>query len=311
MVSSLDLQEVQVLEEELSPIAGSEGGSHSTKSEYLSLVRKHKLRRPELVTRHGADLLNSAASRVRLGNDLWTVYEQVAIAAMDCHNLDLAKECVGALMKRFPRSLHVGRLEGMWLEARGWWEQADRVYSNLLEEHPAEVPIHKRKIAMLVGKGELPAAVEALNSYLEKFMVDYDAWRQLAEIYMKLQMYKQAAFCYEELLLSSPVNPIYNLTYAELLYTMGGLENLKIARKYFASAVEYSGGKNIRALFGVCMCSSALSLSTKSGRNKEDKESTELPQLALKTIEKEYKNHNPEKLKIAMSALEQLGVSSR
>ena len=31
--------------------------------------------------------------------------------------------------------------------------------------------------------------------------------------------YKQAAFCYEELLLSSPHNALYNLTYAEVRWS--------------------------------------------------------------------------------------------
>lgn len=106
--------------------------------------------------------------------------------------------------------------------------------------------------------------------------------------------YKQAAFCFEELILSQPTNALYHLGYAEvsalmflfcsngfeeatifcsnhwlqvpqflfyesflvwlqLLYTMGGLDNLRAARKYYAAAIEMSGGQNMRALFGICM----------------------------------------------------------
>ncbi len=39
----------------------------------------------------------------------------------------------------------------------------------------------------------------------------------------------------------------------QLLYTMGGLDNLRAARKYYAAAIEMSGGQNMRALFGICM----------------------------------------------------------
>lgn len=31
-----------------------------------------------------------------------------------------------------------GRLEGMWLEAKGAWQQAEKVYSNLLAENPSD-----------------------------------------------------------------------------------------------------------------------------------------------------------------------------
>jgi len=82
-------------------------------------------------------------------------------------------------------------------------------------------------------------------------MADHDAWRELAEIYVSLQMldfilpfifpavgltfilliiylplfplafclpirYKQAAFCYEELILSQPTVPLYHLAYADV-----------------------------------------------------------------------------------------------
>ncbi len=42
--------------------------------------------------------------------------------------------------------------------------------------------------------------------------------------------------------------------YADILYTLGGNNNLKIARAYFAKAVELSGGTSARALWGVMLC---------------------------------------------------------
>ncbi|KAG6390977.1 hypothetical protein SASPL_148723 [Salvia splendens] len=97
----------------------------------------------------------------------WTLYEQVAIAAMDYQRLDVAKEYIKVLQGQFHESKGVG-------------------------------------------------AIEWLNKYLEIFMADHDAWRELAEVYVSLQMYKQAAFCYEELLLSHPTIPLYHLSYADV-----------------------------------------------------------------------------------------------
>ncbi|KAK1366010.1 hypothetical protein POM88_041571 [Heracleum sosnowskyi] len=69
---------------------------------------------------------------------------------------------------------------------------------------------------MTRAQGNISRAIEKLNQYLEIFLVDHDAWRELAEIYVSLQMYKHAAFCYEELLLSQPMIPIHHLAYADL-----------------------------------------------------------------------------------------------
>lgn len=42
----------------------------------------------------------------------------------------------------------------------------------------------------------------------------------------------------------------------QVLYTLGGLENLQNAKKYYASTIDLTGGKNTRALFGICLVSS-------------------------------------------------------
>ncbi|GFY92031.1 protein prenylyltransferase superfamily protein [Actinidia rufa] len=104
----------------------------------------------------------------------------------------------------------------MLLEAKGSWAEAGKAYSSLLEDNALDQVIHKRRAAMEKAQGNLSGAIECLNKYLEIFMADHDAWRELAEIYVSLQMYKQAAFCYEELILSQPTNPLCHLAYADL-----------------------------------------------------------------------------------------------
>ncbi|KAG8487071.1 hypothetical protein CXB51_020755 [Gossypium anomalum] len=275
--------------------------------EYLCLVRKLKVRRSEKVLKYGLSILNDPKQRSALGPEEWTLYEQVAIAAMDCQCLNVAKDCIKALLKKFPESKRVGRLEGMLLEAKGSWAEAEKAYSSLLEDNPLDQVIHKRKVAMAKAQGNISGAIESLNKYLEIFMADHDAWRELAEIYVSLQMYKQAAFCYEELILSQPTVPLYHLAYADVLYTLGGLENLQTSKKYYASTIDLTGGKNTRALLGVCLCTSAIGQVSK-GRNKEDKESPELQSLAAKALEKEYRQKADDKLGLLTSALRSLKI---
>ncbi|XP_034707432.1 ER membrane protein complex subunit 2 [Vitis riparia] len=275
--------------------------------EYLCLVRKLKVRRSDKVLKHGLSILNDPKKRSNLGPEEWTLYEQVAVAAMDCQCLDVAKDYIKVLQKRFPESKRVGRLEGMLLESKGSWAEAEKAYSSLLEENPFDQVVLKRRVAMAKAQGNMSGAIEWLNKYLETFMADHDAWRELAEIYVSLQMYKQAAYCYEELILSQPTLPLYHLAYAEVLYTLGGLENLQTAKKYYASTIDLTGGKNTRALFGICLCTSAIGQLTK-GRNKEEKESPELHSLAATALEKIYKQRAPTKLPLLNSALKGLKI---
>ncbi|XVF06285.1 hypothetical protein REPUB_Repub06bG0034300 [Reevesia pubescens] len=275
--------------------------------EYLCLVRKLKVRRSEKVLKYGLSILNHPKKRSALGPEEWTLYEQVAIAAMDCQCLDVAKDCIKVLQKKFPESKRVGRLEGMLLEAKGSWAEAEKAYSSLLEDNPLDQVIHKRRVAMAKAQGNISGAIEWLNKYLEIFMADHDAWRELAEIYVSLQMYKQAAFCYEELILSQPTVPLYHLAYADVLYTLGGLENIQTAKKYYASTIDLTGGKNTRALLGICLCTSAIAQLSK-GRNKEDKESPELQSLAAAALEKDYKQRAADKLGLLTSALRSLKI---
>ncbi|GLC49266.1 hypothetical protein PLESTB_000200500 [Pleodorina starrii] len=74
----------------------------------------------------------------------------------------------------------------------------------------------------------------------------------------KVQNYRQAAFCYEELLMHVPGNSSFYVRYADILYTIGGPTNYKTARSYYAKAIELTAGGSLRALFGVLACSAHI-----------------------------------------------------
>ncbi|XP_055814373.1 uncharacterized protein LOC129884016 [Solanum dulcamara] len=93
----------------------------------------------------------------------------------------------------------------------------------------------------------------------------------------------------------------------QVLYTLGGLENLQTAKKYFASTIDLTGGKSTRALFGICLCTSAIGQLTK-GRSKEDKESPELQSLSAMALEKDYKQRAPSRLSVLSSTLRSLKI---
>ncbi|KAL6012643.1 hypothetical protein ACLOJK_003132 [Asimina triloba] len=256
MVGALEEKQLQRLE---SQVENGGGGAW----EYLCLVRKTKARRPDKVLKFGFPILQDPTARSKLGSEGWTLYEQVAVAAMDCHQFDVARvlifhtnitaaygsddlkiwehmDCINTLQKKFPDSMRVGRLEAMLLEAKGLWADAEAAYIRLLEDNPLD----------------------------------------------------------------------------QVLYTLGGLENLQTAKKYYASTIDLSGGKNTRALFGVCLstdtseslqCSNAISQLTR-GRNKEE-ESSELQSLAATLLEKGYKQRAPSKLPLITATLNNMKLS--
>ncbi|CAA0838865.1 ABC transporter F family member 4 [Striga hermonthica] len=124
MVSKTEEEQVNRLETQ---VENGGGGAW----DYLCLVRKLKLRRSDKVLKYGCSILNDPKKRSALGPEEWTLYEQVAVAAMDCQRLDLAKEYVRVLQKKFPESKRVGRLEAMLLEAQGKLAEAEKAYSSL------------------------------------------------------------------------------------------------------------------------------------------------------------------------------------
>ena len=151
-----------------------------------------------------------------------------------------------------------------------------------------------------------------------------------------------ALHLYVVMLIFLQCNPTdYIVTFVlKVLYTMGGLENLQTAKKYYASTIQLTGGKNTRALFGVCLvrpyrflenmknlscffllsksnihlihilntqCTSAINQLTK-GRNKEE-EGSELQSLAAEALLKHYKQKALSKVPLISSMLKNMKLS--
>lgn len=57
-----------------------------------------------------------------------------------------------------------------------------------------------------------------LVSYLETFKNDVEAWCELSDLYLKLNMVEQALFCVEEAVFLYPLNAVYLYRYAQVNY---------------------------------------------------------------------------------------------
>ncbi|KAJ2831511.1 tetratricopeptide repeat domain-containing protein [Coemansia furcata] len=184
---------------------------------------------------------------------------------------------------RFKDSQRVKRLSGLVKEALGQSEEAQTLYSEMLEKDATNVLASKRLIALLKTQGQTALAIRELVTYLDTHGNDFEAWLELSHLYLAQHLYPQAAFCLEEVILQQPANHYFHLHYAELQYTMG---NLDIALKEYLRVVELSTD-NVRGFYGVKLTADRLMTEVKKGKssgNKKDQSSStrmdNVPQLA-------------------------------
>eukprot|EP00026_Physarum_polycephalum_P014398 Phypoly_transcript_14907.p1 GENE.Phypoly_transcript_14907~~Phypoly_transcript_14907.p1 ORF type:complete len:310 (+),score=51.07 Phypoly_transcript_14907:39-932(+) len=270
----------------------------------LKNLRQSKARRSDVVVKFGEKLIASHVGL--LGNDVWDVYEQVLIAALDCGRVELAQQYLTKLNSQFPTSTRVKRLRGMILEAQGKLKEADQLYRQIIETEPTDSLVMKRQIAVQKEMGNVEMACTMLDTYLTIWMADAEAWLELAHLRTTLGQYSQAAFCYEELILAYPASHAHFTKYAELLYTMGGIENFRLARKYFAHSLELNdGATNTRALWG--LCATALAIASAKGGKGAKEEGYEVNEWVEKQILEVYKNSD--KLPLVKATLKKMIVT--
>ncbi|CAB3988437.1 ER membrane complex subunit 2 isoform X1 [Paramuricea clavata] len=224
-------------------------------------------RNSEEVIELGESLIVEHGSK--LGDELWSVYEQVLIAALDFGKTDLASMCLKALSSQFPGSLRVKRLIAMKHEALNQFDKATEIYDDMIAKEPSNSTPYKRKISILIGQNKISEAVKSLTDYLKRFMSDHEAWSELTDLYISQQEFTKAAFCMEELIISNPHNHLYYQKYAEILYTMGTVDNLEKSRSNFAQALRLDNN-NMRALYGFFMAASNLANMPKTKNKKEN-----------------------------------------
>ena len=228
----------------------------STRRAVLKYIREKRIRRSDLVAEFGSALLQSGA---RLGNEVWDVREQLFLAYLDTHSLDEAAAELAVLEKQFTRkSTRVVRMQAQLYEAKGSYDGAAREYAAVRALRPNDMLTAKREVAMLRAQGKLKEALLRLNAFVDTFQIDNNAWHELAELNILMGRHREASFCYEELITSAPATPVFHTKYAELLYTMGGSENIELARHHFAQSLTLQKGGNHRALLGLLLCAAAI-----------------------------------------------------
>jgi len=248
-------------------------------------------------------------------DDKYPILEQVIMAALDLHDHELLKECLSQLETKFPGSTRVKRLKTMArLEMRERFDEAIKVYDDMIRADESNAILYKRKIAILIAQRKSFEAVKELTDYLKKFMNDHEAWMELADLYIQEQEYSKAAFCVEELVLLNPHNTLYHTRLGEIYYTMNSSESLESARSYFAQAIKLNPS-NLRALYGLFL-STTNPLSTSKATAQKKKDNSKLCSWCLSKISSLYEDAGVQDLlddgisnKEVMDSLESLASS--
>lgn len=251
-------------------------------------------------------LLGSNAGK--LGDEVYQVYEQACVAAMDCGMVDLQKQYLKVLQDKFGAdSVRVGILQGMELESRGEWDKATTLYEKLSKmEEGNKKAVLQRQVAVLIGQGQDVAAIEKLTaatdmdlakalrekekpvdgkSVIEQYQTDPESWQMLGNLYLKVNDLASAQFCFEELILSNPFNYMFHQRNAEVLYSMGDNASMELAFKYYAKAAQLNP-ESTRAAYGLLL--SAEKLNTKRAGGGSGGYATELAERAQELLQHQY-----------------------
>lgn len=260
-------------------VARANQGGFAPALELLQFMRSHKIHQPELVVLHGGTLLSSFARK--LGSELWVVHEQVFLAACSAGHEEWRDYCLKQLTRKWPNSVRVERLKGVYQESVEDYSEAKKIYQKILNDKPEDTVTRKRLIAMCKQRGKITEAIEAINSYLETFSTDAEVWHELSELYIEAGSLSRAVYCFEELVLSNPRSMYHILTYAELLYSTGDYES---SRKYFCLAAYLDGGC-LRALWGLVAVGLAL-----AEKDKSNEKLVQMHTFAIERLRGQYKD---------------------
>lgn len=124
---------------------------------------------------------------------------------------------------------------------------------------------------------------ESLCEYIKDNGDDKEAWLELAILYERALNFDRAVYCYEELLLLDPENFALYLKLAEVNYTIGKVENLKVARQLFCFLLNINRS-GVRCLWGLYNTCQAL-IKWEKG-NEDNKKILEIVEKRLEEIYK-------------------------
>ncbi|KAK3299184.1 uncharacterized protein B0H64DRAFT_317765 [Chaetomium fimeti] len=178
-------------------------------------------------------------------SEQWLQYENLIVSCLRTGDDQAAHQCLRRLVARFgDDNERVQALRGLVKEAEaqgnGALEEVLKEYNQILDENDTNIPIAKRRIALLRSMGRLSDAASALVQLLDFSPTDAEAWSELSDIYLSQGLYPQAIYAIEEVLVLAPNAWNIHARLGELQYmaaTAPGVAN-GLYQKYMAEAVK-------------------------------------------------------------------------
>ncbi|KAI0810708.1 tetratricopeptide [Xylaria sp. FL0064] len=225
--------------------------------------------------------------------ELWTVYENLMLSCLRTGDDESAHQCLGRLVNRFGNNNErVMALKGLLKEAtasdNAALESVLQEYDQILQENPPNLPVAKRRAALLRSMGRTSSAVNALNSLLDMSPTDAEAWAELADLYLSQGLYSQAIFAQEEVLVLQPNAWNIHARLGEMLLmaakTSDAPKRLTEALKRFCRSIELCDNY-LRGYYGLKLTVQQL-LSDSSLKASKQSEPEEWPMPAASTLQK-------------------------
>ncbi|KAI9826469.1 MAG: hypothetical protein M1819_007362 [Sarea resinae] len=157
--------------------------------------------------------------------ETWIILENLMLSCLRTGDDESARLCLERLSDRFGvDNERVMGLRGMYQEAVAEDENALRhileEYDAVLSQDPTNMPIAKRRIALLRSMSQPVEAITALTKLLDTSPTDVEAWSELSDLYYSQGQYPRAIFCLEEILLVVPNAWNIHARLGELAYTL-------------------------------------------------------------------------------------------
>ncbi|KAK5993183.1 TPR repeat protein oca3 [Cladobotryum mycophilum] len=170
-------------------------------------------------------------------------FSNLLISCLRTGNDEAAHQCLERLVLRFGgKDERIEALKGLIKEAEATsnseLETVLKEYEELLAENSTNIPIAKRRIALLRSMGKISEAIEALVSFLDFSPTDGEAWMELGDLYVSQGLYTQAAYSMEEALVLVPNAWNLHARLGEVLLMAAESSTEGIPQKYLAEALK-------------------------------------------------------------------------
>lgn len=256
----------------------------------LRYVRAHQLRDPDLVIVHAKALLGDDLQK-KLSDESarLAALEQTCLAALDVQNHELSEKCLSRLSESVGNEATRFRmLLARCLESAGDTSGSKIIYDDLLKDNPSNLMALKRLYCLSSTEKE---AVESLNKFIQQNIADPAGWYEMAKLRLSMGDFKGAAYALEEVVLACPLDSSLHCQLGEVYATLGGTENLLLARRHLCQSLELDDS-NRRAMFGLVSAGSSYIEATKGKKDADEHEievSKELVKYGVEKIGEAYK----------------------